>query len=167
MNLKPLDKAISLSYLAFDITASLQGTAPYTAGTLPGEFEYSLSNIISNDFTTVFSESYKVEDVGNIEVFDIYIYILMTFKGDGSVRVQLSGDGGNTWTIPPCAQGNFNNVGFIQDSFLGSGEWLSNIQPGNDKLQIRIQLLANSGTVETTIFNASIMELIYRKKVLS
>lgn len=160
-----LDKAISLAYLEYDITASLQGTDVFAAGSTPGYTEYTLDDVSSNQFTTVFLVPYRVEDVGSIEVISIFLQLDFTLKGNGSIRWQISGDGGSNWVT--CAQGDFNNPDFVEDFFLGSGVWISNIDPGNNKLQLRMQILANSGTINSTIFDYSILELTYRKKVLS
>lgn len=160
-----LQKAIVANELEFNITEALQGTTPLTPGIALSFNEYALTGVSSNQFTTIHSVSHTIEDVGNIEILTAGITIDFSYNGNGSMRVQLSGDGGLTWNT--AASADFNVGVLALDFLLGAGTWITSINPGTNKLQLRIQALANAGTVNITIFDDSEFRVAYRKKVLS
>lgn len=160
-----LNKAIVNNELEFNITESLQGTTVLTPGIVFGSSEYALAGVLSNSFTTIHSVSHTIEDVGNIEVLTTGITIDFSYNGNGSVRVQLSGDGGTNWEN--AASVDFNVEVQTFDFFVGSGTWITSVSPGTNKLQLRLQALANAGTVNISIFDDSEFRIAYRKKVLS
>lgn len=164
MILRNLNKAISIILQEFDLPASLQGTTPLVPGTVFGFVTYPLPDVVSNNFTTLFSVSYGLEDVGHLEIIGISVALNLEYNGNGSVRWQISGDGGISWF--DIGQIDFNVAGFTPDALAGSGLWISTIQPGNNKLQFRFQALANAGVVSTILYDVNEVFLTYRKTVL-
>lgn len=164
MKLRKLSKAISVNYAEIEFTSPLQGSSPLTTGTPFGSNLFLLPSVSNNTYTTILSGSYKIEDVGNLEVIDIRLFVDFYYLGNGSIRCQLSGDGGNTWET--CGQGNFNVAGWTFDAFLGDGMWIPSIQSGDNKYQFRLQTLANAGTVWIYVFDDIGTIIHYRKKVL-
>lgn len=168
MRLRNKNRSMSLVTINYSLVGSLQGTTPLVPGTviIPGVAfnSYALPTVNSNVFTTILSVSRRVEDVGNIELISIGFFCDVTYTGNGSLKWEISGDGGITWV--PFAQGNFN-VGIpTPDSFLGAGLWITNIQPGDNKLQVRLQALANAGNVDVIIVDDTVLNISYRKKIL-
>lgn len=160
-----LDKAITNNELEFSITESLQGTTVLTSGVASGSIEYALTGVTDGSFTTIHSVSHIIEDVGNIELLTVGFTIDFSYNGNGSLRLQISGDGGSNWET--CAQANFNVGVQTYDYFVGAGTWITSIDPGSGKLQLRLQALANAGTVNITLFDDSEFRIAYRKKVLT
>lgn len=147
-----------------DFTASLQGDIPLTPGLDLVDYSYPLSSISDPTFQTIFSVSYSIEDVGSLEMISFGVNIYFEYNGNGSLRWQISSDGGTTWVT--FAAGDFNVAISNLDVFQGGGRWIENIQPGSNKLQIRLQTLASSGTVDFILLGGSYFTLFYRKKLL-
>lgn len=165
MKLKFSNKSISVNYAEIEFTTALQGTTPLTPGSPWGTNIFLLPGVNVNVFTTILSGSYKLEDIGTLDVMDIRLSVQFYYLGDGSIRFQLSGDGGTTWVT--CGQDNFNVGAWTFDAFYGSGMWLPSIQSGNNKFQFRLQTLANAGIVWIYIIDNSSTIIQYRKKVLA
>lgn len=130
-----------------------------------GEFLTVTRDNSNTSYQTLFLFQHRVEDVGSLEVLSIFFAAYFRYNGNGSIRWQISGDGGITFVT--IAEGSFNVVVLTQDLISGSGLWITSIQPGDDKLQVRMQVKsAVGGTVSTFIEDDSAMILTYRKKVL-
>lgn len=162
MRLININKSASVNQIIYDFLVQLQGTIAITGGTITKAF--SLPDVTSTDYQNVFAVSYRVEDVGNIEVMSIFFLAVFQYNGNGSVRWQISGDGGQTFST--IGEGSFNVGVLTADAISGTGLWITNIQPGDNKLQLRMQAKVVAGTVSTTIRNDSAMILVYRKKVV-
>lgn len=148
-------ETLFISHLA----ASLRGTNPTDHTGTSASFD--LPDVSNNTYTTIFSRSYDIEDIGIINVLNITLNLDVKSKGDGSIRFQISGDGGNTWTTG--VEESFNYAVLTSLSRNGSRLWITRIDTGDDKLQIRIQTLANVGTVSTLLIDSSSMLLQYRQ----
>lgn len=162
MNLRNLNKSVSIVQIAIDLVASINGALTITGGTITKAF--SLPDVTSTEYQNVFAVSYKLEDVGSIEVLSIFFLGVFQYNGNGSLRWQISGDGGNTFVT--IGEGSFNVGVLTADAMSGVGLWITSISPGDNKLKIRMQAKAAAGTVQTTIRNDTAMILVYRKKVL-
>lgn len=153
-----------VSYLA----AALRGTSPITAhATFYPAYTtlFPLPDTINPAYEDILLEKFGIEDVGLIEVLDIYADIRIRVKGNGAIRWQISGIGGgddSNWTT--FVQVTFNVGAFTSLTRMGSGTWISSINTGNDQLQIRLQALANVGTVNTVIRDNSLIQIQYRQK---
>lgn len=146
----------------YDMAASLRGT-----GALTGLGEIlNLPDVSSNLYTTILSNSYRVEDVGFIEMLSMAVTFQWYMLGNGQWRWEVSKDGGTTWvTITEVT----SNTGiFTMVNRGGAGLWLPSIDVGTNKFQVRFQARAVAGTVSTQILDrASFIRLLYRKWVLS
>ena len=132
-----------------------------------GEFLAVTRDNTDTSYHTVFLFQHRVEDVGSLEVMTIFFGAFFSYNGYGSIRWQISGDGGITFVT--IAEGSFTvgTVVFTNDVVSGSGLWITSIQPGDNKLQIRMQVKSTSGgVVSTFIEDDSAIFLTYRKKVL-
>lgn len=130
-----------------------------------GEFLTVARDNTDTDYHTVFLFQHRVEDVGSLDVLSILFGAFFSYIGNGSIRWQISGDGGTTFVT--IAEGSFNVGVFTNDIVFGSGLWITSIQPGNNKLQIRMQVKSTlGGVVSTFIEDDSAIFLTYRKKVL-
>lgn len=177
--------AISTVYYFVFFAAPLNDISPLTGGIVSTPTQ--LQSISSGDFATIFEYARTLEDIGSLEMLDIFFSTTFICAGDGEIRFQLSGDGGQTFTT--IAGETFNNGPPVplptpisqelpiplppHDFFFGSGLWLPFIESGDNKLVIRCQTRANVGTVDTWIYDYNFDELIdseisivYRKKVL-
>jgi len=139
--------------------------AGYVAWSPNGEFLTVARDNTNVDYQTMFLFQHRVEDVGFLEVLSIFFGAVFYYNGNGSIRWQISGDGGSTFVT--IAEGSFNVAILTQDVISGSGLWITSIEPGNNKLQVRMQVKsALGGAVSTFIDDRSAMILAYRKKVL-
>lgn len=127
---------------------------------------FRVTDVTSAVYTTVFQNTYKLEDVGFLEVQDIFATLNQDVLGNGQLRWQLSGDGGTTFsTVVETAV--FNVTAWTQQNSVGGGIWASQINAGDNKLQLRMQTRAVAGTVKSRIFDSSTVSVRYRKRVLS
>lgn len=162
MRLLPAIRSISTVRISLDMAASVRGT-----GVLTGSSEaLDLPDISDSEYQNVLLNKYRIEDTGIIEVFELKVKLVWNVKGNGAWRWQVSGDEGLTWTT--IAEVTTNQVAFTQAFTEGAGTWLSSIDTGDDKFQIRLQAKAASGTVSTQVvdasFTSSYVVLKYRKK---
>lgn len=162
MKLKTPITSITTLDSIYDMAASVRGT-----GVLTGSGEtLNLPNVTNNIYTTILSNSYRVEDVGFIETLSMFVSFGWNMLGNGQWRWQISGDGGTTWVT--VADITTNESPFQVE---GAGTWISSIQTGDDKFQVRFQARAVTGTVSTAIFDVrisgladSFITLIYEKR---
>jgi len=130
-----------------------------------GEFLTVARDNTDTNYHTVLLFQCRVEDVGSLEVLEIRHITHFQYKGNGSVRWQISGDGGNNFVT--IAEGSFNVGVLTSSSAEGFGLWITSIQTGDNKLQIRFQVKsALGGVVSTFIEDTSATGFTYRKKVL-
>lgn len=165
MKLRRLLKSISDKYLQLYLTGELQDITPAHDLNALGiaHSSYSLSPVTDNTYQTIFSISFTIEDIGLIEILNLSIDLYFSYQGDGSLRFQISGDGGNNWKT--VGENSFN-VGVMTDGTIsGTGQWITSIQSGDNKLRIRLQTLANAGVVNINLGSPSNIDLSYRKKV--
>lgn len=161
MKIEQFIESINIENITYHLLSKYLGNTPLTTG----EFdEYiSLGSITSNTYQTILLDMHTVESVGNTEILTLYLYTSLAYNGDGSIRFQISGDGGLTWVT--IAEGSFNVAIETSDWFGGPGAWLTQISSGTNKLQIKMEALANSGTVDIKMSTAYI-DLVYRNVVL-
>lgn len=163
MRILPAIRSISTVRVAYNIASPLRGTNVLTG--VGGSF--ALSDVTSNVFQTLLLNKYRIEDIGFVKVFEIKIKFVWNIGGNGQWRWQVSGDGGTTWvTVADIT----TNVTPLQVE--GAGTWISSIQTGDDKFQVRLQARAVAGTVSTQIYDIesflgigrSFIELKYEKR---
>lgn len=162
MKLETPTISITVLDTIYDMAASVRGTGVLT---LTGE-RLDLADVTNSEYETILSNSYRVEDVGSIEVIAMFVILDWYIKGNGQWRWQISGDGGTTWvTITEVTD---NQVAFTEYQRGGAGLWLSSIDVGTDKLQVRLQARAVSGTVSTQVVDTgNFVRFLYRKWVLT
>ena len=162
MELKPSINYIPSVYVLYDIVAKTRGS-----GILTSNFEYfSLENVSSTNYQTVFIAKYTVEDIGFIDIEDVFTHMAVFVKNAGSFRWQISGNGGNTWTA--ICENNFDvgSAGNLYET-AGSGLWITSLDAGTDKLQIRLQIKkTGSSDIISKIADGSYITISYRRKVL-
>ena len=161
------NNAVSLMYISYGVGSSLQGTTPIDPSPWSFSFGYliyPLPSVSSNQYTTILTNVYSIEDVGNIELIDIGLLGDFIYRGNGLMRWQISGDGGDTWST--MSEGSFNTGILTEDYIVASGLWISEIQPLENKLQLRIQGLANVGTADFMLYNDSRLFITYRERIL-
>ena len=130
-----------------------------------GEFLTVARDNTDTDYHTLFLFQNRVEDVGSLEILGIRFAVVFYYIGNGSARWQISGDGGNNFVT--IAEGSFNVGVLTLSSAIGVGLWITSIQPGDNKLQVRFQVKsASGGVVSTFIDDDAVMTITYRKKVL-
>lgn len=183
MRLRWENVAISIVYLPIYFTAPLNGTngkSPLTAGSTSASF--TLPSVSSSEFTTIFEYARTLEDIGSLEVLDIYLGAAFKCTGNGYIRFQVSGDGGQTFVT--MAETSTPTL-LPPDSFSGAGSWIPLVESGDNKLIIRCQTRATPGPVSTVLYDNSLvifsiplppfllftsidsrLDILYRKKVL-
>lgn len=167
MRIQPAIRSISTMRIEYNMVTYLRGNNPvtsyFTAFTLP--------SVSSNQYETILINKYRIEDKGFIEVFEINVGFVWACFNNGQWRWQVSGDGGNTWAT--ITEASANDPTGITAYARGAGTWLSSIETGDDKFQVRLQARAIAGTVSTDIYevrsglgidNGSYVVLNYRKK---
>lgn len=167
MKARYLNRSVTITTLGITLPSKLV-TPPATL--TPGvsslsAIDHDLSDVVVTDFTTIFLTSYTIEDVGFLEVISIIFQARARHKGNGSSRWQISGDGGSTW-VTAVEANNFNYAIFTFISGYRPGLWVPIIQTGIDKFQLRFQVKANVGTVNSKIQDSDLIFLTYRKTVL-
>lgn len=163
MRLINLNKSSSIVAIAYDLLPAVRGTGRILGGAAVTVF--TMVNVTALNYQTVFLMQHRVEDVGSLEVMSILFGAFFFYNGNGSIRWQISGDGGSTFVT--IAEGSFNVGVNTADLVFGSGLWITSIQPGDNKLQVRMQVKSTlGGIVSTFIEDDSIIFLTYRKKVL-
>lgn len=163
MRLINLNKSASIVAIAYDLLASVRGTEAITGGTAFKNFP--MVDVTSLTYQTVFLFQVRVEDVGFLEVMSTLFGAFFRYNGNGSIRWQISGDGGSTFVT--IAEGSFNVGVLTSDLVFGSGLWITSIQPGDNKFQIRMQVKSTlGGIVSTFIEDDTIIFLTYRKMVI-
>lgn len=163
MRLINQNKSVSIVAIVYGPLAATRGTAVITGGTVFKNFP--MVDVTSLTYQTVFLFQHRLEDVGFLEVMSIFVGAFFSYNGYGSIRWQISGDGGSTFVT--IVEGSFS-VGVLTNELVsGSGLWITSIQPGTNMLQIRMQVKSTSGgVVSTFIEDDSAIILTYRKKVL-
>jgi len=162
MKLESQIKSITNVYIYYDFLASKR----VVGDTLTSTSEYfSMTTISSTDYQTVLIEKYRVEDAGYVSVHDIFASLIFDVKGNGSFRWQVSGNEGTTWIN--IYESTFNEVGYTAYDVSGSGTWISTIDAGNNKFQVRLQVKAVAGNIDINVSDESYITVSYRKKVLS
>ena len=120
-----------------------------------------LNNVTSNDYVTVHSIITQLENIGVNNLLYVNFNLNWNVTGQGSARWQISGDGGTTWnTITEVL--NFNHGTSTSYLRLGAGEWITTVDNGDDKLQVRFQIKATSGTVNSELIDDSFMTILNR-----
>jgi hypothetical protein len=202
MRLQWENAAISTVYYFVFFTAPLNSKAPLFDKTpLPGgivatPFKLTpLGGITSTDYTTIFEYKRTLEDIGSLEMLNIFFAITFICAGHGYIRFQLAGDGGPVdSSFTTIAEADFNYPYPYpnpqpapipqeppthlpaHDIFYGSGLWLPFIESGDNKLVIRCQVKTVDPIdtpVDTWIYDTNFddgidseLDIVYRKKVL-
>lgn len=139
---------VTILYNSFNIrlTSSVRGTNVLTNHDYLNTDPYAdLPDVISNSYVDVLLQKYTVERIGFIETYSVTVVLRTGVNGNGSIKWQISGDGGANWTT--IIEQSFNVGVFTDISRQGSGQWITSINIGHEQLQVRLQALANSGTV--------------------
>lgn len=164
MNIKTSVNTVTETHFDIYLANTVRGTNPLTVHTNPIVNTYlDLASTTNNSYGTIFINKYSVEDIGIIEVISVEVDVGILVKGNGSIRWQISGDDGNTWVS--FIERAFNVGVFASLIRVGRGMWITSINTGINQLQIRLQSLANAGTVNVKIGDPSEMLVVYRQKI--
>ena len=150
----PMLKIVSFVY---DICNPLRGTNVLTQS----DERLALADVTDGNYTTVHSISSQLEPDGVNNLFYVYVYLDWYVSGKGSMRWQISGDGGDTW-VTVTEDIDFNEVGLTNYFRYGSGEWITSVSNGDNKLQLRFQVKASEGTISSEIVDSSFLAILNR-----
>jgi len=164
VSLSPAITTITATFAIIRPAAILRGTNPIAIHDGSQEV-FDLPDVSSNVYTTILLSSLAVEYVGILETVAIELGLIIVVNGNGLIRWQISGDGGNNWST--ISDRSFNYVVFTPISDIGTGTWLTTINTGNNQLQLRLQALANVGIVSTKLAEDSAVEIEYRQKIVA
>lgn len=121
------------------------------------------SNLV---YETLLTTSYTIDVSGVLSVKDIYIQVLTDNDANGECKIQISGDGGSTFVDMT------GDIGTGTDLTTGGpGLWISSIDIGANKLQIRVLGRSTNGSPADIkisnrfILNQSIIEMIVNKTI--
>lgn len=100
---------------------------------LAGQSYYTVGTTSSLSYVTLFTIKYTVDVEGLLTVSEMtFDNIESNNDANGECKLQISGDGGNTFV---------DVTGDIGGGILatgGAGLWINNVEVGKDKLQVRI-----------------------------
>lgn len=144
------------------VNADFNTTTPFRAT------PFRVPDVTSTVYTTVFQNTYRLEDIGFLEVQDLVAISYQDVLGNGQLRLQISGDGGITFTTI-METAIFGVAAWTSQNAQGGGIWVSQINPGDNKLFLRMQTRADvlGNTAKARIYDSSNIIVRYRKKVLS
>ncbi len=173
MRLRTAITSVTTNTLFYDITSTLRGIPPAVVTPLTpivSLTSFPLSDVTDPAYQTIFSRLYTVEDVGFLEILSIGLAFdedFMGSAGNGTFKWEISGDGGVNWST--IIEHSFvGALAFVQFLVTGAGLWISQIDAGTNKLQLRLQVKdAGGGTVSSQIYDDSFLSITYRKKVLA
>lgn len=142
--------------------ADVRGTGVYG----PPDYTHflSLPNVSNTEYTTIYFKSFGIEDIGLISLHYISVSTNLSVLGNGSVRWQLSGDGGTTFVT--TTERSFNFGAFTTISLFGSGTWIQSILAGHNQFQMRLQAKVVAGTVNTKISDSAGIYFLYRLSLI-
>lgn len=123
----------------------------------------STTNMV--DFVTLDTASYTVDTNGIIFLDSIYMFILTNNDANAECKLQISGDGGITPFVDMTDGIPGTGIDLITS---GPGAWITNVDTGVDKLQIRVVGRSTDGNAAATKLRAdSFMDFTFRKELIS
>lgn len=143
--------------LDFNFLSQIKGNNPLVVAGLTF-VNVSTSSV---DYQQLGLVQYSVEVDGVINVTDINLNLITRNDSNCNSRLQISGDGGNTFAditddIPGDGATNF--------VMKGAGQWISNIQIGTNKLRVRLLVRSIDGNAATARFRVdSGISIVYNK----
>lgn len=94
-------------------------------------------------FVELASSSYSLDKDRSVDILNLYLDLLTFNSANGRSKLQISGDGGNTW-IDMTDEINGGTL-----SREGPGLWISSVQNGDDQLKIRWMGRSSDGALAT------------------
>ncbi len=147
----PLTNRVDLYFMA-----QKHGTSILTLATL-----YESFTTTSPALETLFTATYTMDTQGFIDVIDVWLHLVTDNSTNGLCTADISGDGGATF-IPMTTE--IPSVVTLETT--GPGLWITCIETGTDKLQIRIKGRSTDGALATiNIRNDSVIDIIFNKRL--
>lgn len=144
-----------------DFVAANQGNTPLVFTGITTRSEFTTNSLV---FVNWFTAAYTIDLNGVLSVVDIFFYLLTSNDVNSILKIQISKDGGVSFVD---ATGEIGFSGLFDDLTMGSGNWISSIDTGQNKLQIRVQAKSTTGANATArIRGDSYLKLVYNKKVI-
>ena len=160
--MKTLIKATTptMSRLTIELIASLVGTD--IADASQSELFYSEIGTTTNlNYETLYTAKYTIDENGILNVINMYLFSLWFNDNNARSKLQVSGDGGITWT--DITDDIINGIDLEK---TGPGLWITNISIGTNMFQFRILGKSTDGNVATIKLNtASYIDFMIQKKI--
>lgn len=121
--ISPTSKIFRLDFAQAQGTTALVADRNITIGTT--------SSLI---YVTLHTATYTIDNVGSILIAYIFIQIVTNNSANGQCKLQVSGDGGTTFVD---VTGNIGAGANLNTG--GVGLWISSINIGANKFQLRVQ----------------------------
>jgi len=153
--------------LLLDIASQFNGSTELITGTAAYDILVA-ENFTNTDFEQKLIFKLTIDTFGTINIVNIRLEYLGVLAGvsDGikmECKLQISGDGGITWVnITDTIVSNNDTI----QKRAGPGLWISSIDTGTEKLQIRLVARSTDETpVDLYIRSESHIYIIYNKTV--
>lgn len=147
----PLTNRVDLYFMA-----QKHGTSILTLATL-----YESFTTTSPALETLYTATYTMDTQGFIDVIVVWLYLVTDNSANGRCTAEISGDGGVTF-IPMTTEVP-DGAGLVT---RGPGLWITSINTGTNKLQIRIRGRSTDGALATIkIRNDAIIDIIFNKRL--
>lgn len=140
------------------------GTTPLslasTLFTSSGFIYYKIATVTNTSFEPIFTSKYTVDINGKIYITSLVIDMGSYNDNNGVLKVQMSGDGGNTFIDMT------DEMGGGELTYDGPGLWIKNIEIGSEKLQSRILGKSTDGNpADLRIMEDSVYSLVFHKEI--
>jgi len=146
--------------LLIRFTAQQTGTNELTGF---GAADVTIVGITNTDYEEKMISKTTVDTYGTLTLQDIYFYYRMRGYADLRAKLQISGDGGVTWTD---VTDEITGVGGAIEERTGPGLWISSIDVGTDKFQVRLIAKTVGGAVDVRVLSDSFVYIVYKKDVI-
>lgn len=138
--------------------AQFQGAAQLTSDVATYATLGPTSSLV---FVPLYTANFTVDTEGVISVANMLLFISTNNDANAVCKLQISGDGGNTFVDAT------GEIGTGALSTSGPGLWLSNVQAGLNKFQIRIMgKSTNANPANILVEIDSFIECIFNKSFL-
>lgn len=147
--------------LVLDLLAQLNLATLLPFGSTGSEY-FAAGTTTNVAFEPLYTATYTVDTNGRIIVVEISLTMYSSNSANGESKLQVSGDGGNTFVDVT----NAIPTG-VDQARIGAGLWITEVQPGLNKLQFRVVGRSTDGLLATiNVRTDSHIDFVLNKKII-